>query len=99
LGLFCGSPNATGIDVAWLMSNDPAVPMISATGHAYGHADFKRQQATVRAPDASHYRWRESQVGVASDLLYRLLAASRLKGNEAVDGFMERGLKIHPQGA
>ena len=51
---------------------------------------FERQKANLRGPDASHYRWREMQLGCACDFIYRLLAASKLKGKDAVDGFMER---------
>lgn len=81
---------STGIDLAWLTNNDPAAPMINHAGEEYTYADFERRRTNASAPDASHYRWRELQLGVVFDLLHRLLAASRLKGKDAVDGFMER---------
>lgn len=80
----------TGIDSTWLMNNNPSAPMINASGEPYRYeVDFQPRQRNRKAPDASHYRWRELQLGVALDFFYRLLAANRRKGKEAVDGFME----------
>jgi hypothetical protein len=81
----------TGVDLAWLTNNNPAAPLIDHAGEVYSRAAFEwRRQTKARAPDASHYRWRELQLGAAFDLLYRLLAASRPKGKDTVDGFMQR---------
>jgi hypothetical protein len=79
----------TGVDLAWLMSNDPTAPMINDAGEEYTSADFERQKVNLRGPDARHYRWRELQLADGFDLLYRLLAANRLKGKDAVNEFME----------
>jgi hypothetical protein len=80
----------TGIDLAWLMSDDPDAPMINQAGEPYSYdADFERRQTNRSAPDASHYRWRELQLGDGFDLLHRLLGANRLKGEDAVAEFMD----------
>ena len=81
---------STGIDLAWLTNGDPTAPMIDRAGHAYARETGERQKTNRRAPDASHYRWRELQLAIGFDLLHRLLAASRLKGKDDGDGFMER---------
>ena len=64
--------------------------MINQAGAAYDYdADFKSRQTNRSAPDESHHRWRELQLGVGFDLLHRLLAANRPKGADAVKEFME----------
>jgi transcriptional regulator with XRE-family HTH domain len=81
---------STGIDFAWLMSDDPRAPMITSAGEEYTISEFERRQTNRVAPGATHYRWRELQIGLALDFLYRLLGANRLKGKEAVHGYMQR---------
>ena len=87
---------STNIDLSWLMSDDPRAPMINTAGEPYSYdADFKAKQTNPSAPDASHYRWRELQLGVAFDLHLRELAAWRRKGQEAVKAYMERVEDFH----
>ena len=78
-----------GVDFAWLTSDDSTAP-IDHAGRPYSSETFERRKINRRAPDASHYRWRQLQLGTGFDLLHRLLAANRLKGKDDVDGFMER---------
>jgi transcriptional regulator with XRE-family HTH domain len=80
---------STGIDLAWLMSNDRA-PMITSASEEYTISEFQRRQTNRVAPDAAHYKWRELQLAGAFDMMHRLLAANRLKGKDAVNEFMDR---------
>jgi hypothetical protein len=72
----------SGVDSTWLMSDDPTAPMIGHDGRLYSHKHFERAQANLRTLEGSQYRLRNLQLGVAFDLLHRLLAASRLKGKD-----------------
>jgi hypothetical protein len=90
--------NSTGVDATWLMSNDSDAPMINSAGGPYDyHKDFKpRESAKGVSPlvTALHRRWRELQLAVAFDLLHRLLTASRVKGKDSMNGFMDRLAKF-----
>jgi hypothetical protein len=75
--------------LAWLTTNDPGARMVTPGGDDYTREVFERQ-TKAGGPDEAHYRWRELQLAVAFDLLYRLLAAWRLKGKDAVRAFIGR---------
>ena len=81
----------TGVDLAWLTNDDPSADMIRSCRYVHTPARiFNRAQASLRTLEGSHHLLRNLQLGVAFDLLHRLLAASRLKGKDDVDGFVER---------
>jgi transcriptional regulator with XRE-family HTH domain len=79
-----------GVDLAWLTNGDPTAPMIDHEGRPFNRETFERQKANLRTLESSHYRFQNLQLGVGFDLLHRLLAASRLKGKDDVDEFIER---------
>ena len=85
----------TGCDLSWLMGGDSRAPMINVASEPYTHADFEQRQTNREEPDASHYRWRELQLGVGFDLHLRELAAWRRKGKDAVNEFMQRVEDFH----
>ena len=89
---------ATGVSLEWLMSDDDSQPY-NTLGEPYSRADFDRRQSPA-VPSVhetrSHFYFNEARLGVAYDLLCRLLAASRVEGNTAK--FMEKTEKfLHEQ--
>jgi transcriptional regulator with XRE-family HTH domain len=91
---------STEIDLTWLTNGDSTAPMIDHAGRPYSYQTFERRKTNRPAPDESHYRWRELQLGVGFDHLHRILAASRVKGTtkefmDRVEGFIKTELSHH----
>jgi hypothetical protein len=69
----------TGVSAEWLMDDDPTAPMISASGELFSRSDFERRKAPAPSVHESraHYYFNEARLGIAFDVLCRLLGAGR----------------------
>ena len=84
---------ATGVDFGWLMANDENLPMINHNGRDYTIQDFENAK-DEDLESLKFYRVEpEMEIGVAADLLHRVLEAARKEGRQdvkAVSDFQKR---------
>ena len=79
---------ACGVDVSWLLANDPRLPMVNRAGVPYTRRDFEIAQDKDLGPLHLYHLSPEMKVGNAYDLLFRALRAARRRN--AVPQFITR---------
>jgi hypothetical protein len=81
---------ATGVDFGWLMANDENLPMVNHNGRDYTMQDFEDAK-DEDLESLKFYRVEsEMEIGVAADLLHRVLDAARTRDVKAVSDFQRR---------
>jgi DNA-binding XRE family transcriptional regulator len=81
---------STGCDVNWLLSNSENLPMTNANGRDYSLQDWEDAR-DADLESLKFYRVEpEMEIGVAADLLHRVLDAARKRDIKALSDFQKR---------